>query len=120
MIDLLKLIHGPFPSFTHSLAILFYEAALTIEFFYLFRLSLKNLVYIGLRSVDPYERLIAKKFNVHLYGMKVSFGDNPIARAGVFSACIQYLCIVSQTMDYKMYEQTLDTSASHTERQDCK
>lgn len=36
------------------------------------RISLKNLVYIGLRSIDPYERLIAKKFNMNLYGMRVS------------------------------------------------
>lgn len=41
-------------------------------FFFLNRVSLKNLVYIGLRSIDPYERLIAKKFNIHLYGMRVS------------------------------------------------
>lgn len=36
------------------------------------RISLKNLVYIGAHSIDPYERLIADKFNIHLYGMRVS------------------------------------------------
>lgn len=36
------------------------------------RICLKNLVYIGSRSIDPYERLVAKKLNIHLYGMRVS------------------------------------------------
>lgn len=38
-----------------------------------FRLSLKNVAYIGLRSVDPLEKVILKKFNVAAYGMDVSF-----------------------------------------------
>lgn len=37
------------------------------------RLSLKNVAYIGLRSVDPMERLIAEKFNIKMLGMDVSF-----------------------------------------------
>lgn len=36
------------------------------------RLSLKNIAYIGLRSVDPMERLIADKFNIKMLGMDVS------------------------------------------------
>lgn len=36
------------------------------------RIPAKNIAYIGLRSVDPYERLIAEKVGVHLYGMRVS------------------------------------------------
>lgn len=34
------------------------------------RLSVSNIVYIGLRAVDPLERLIAKQFNMHCYGMR--------------------------------------------------
>lgn len=49
-----------------------------ISFVFLNRVSLKNLVYIGLRSIDPYERLIAKKFNIHLYGMRVSMNFHEI------------------------------------------
>lgn len=41
-------------------------------FSFLNRLSLRNLAYIGLRSVDPMERLIADKFNVKMFGMRVS------------------------------------------------
>ncbi|XP_058820906.1 arginase, hepatic-like [Topomyia yanbarensis] len=33
-------------------------------------ISIKNLVYIGLRSVDPYERAIIDKFNIHAFGMR--------------------------------------------------
>lgn len=49
---------------------------LLIEYFILMsvcRLSLKNIAYIGLRSVDPMERLIAEKFNIKMLGMDVSF-----------------------------------------------
>lgn len=41
-------------------------------YFVVHRIGFKHLVYIGCRSIDPYERFIAKKFNVHLYGMRVS------------------------------------------------
>lgn len=34
------------------------------------RLSVSNIVYIGLRAVDPLERVIAKQFNMHCYGMR--------------------------------------------------
>ncbi|KAJ6636363.1 Arginase-1 [Pseudolycoriella hygida] len=34
------------------------------------KLSLKDIVYIGLRSIDPLEKLIMSKFNVHAYGME--------------------------------------------------
>lgn len=40
--------------------------------FVCFRLSLQNLAYFGLRSVDPMERLIADKFNIKIFGMRVS------------------------------------------------
>ncbi|KAL9707684.1 hypothetical protein quinque_011202 [Culex quinquefasciatus] len=33
-------------------------------------ISIKNMVYIGLRSVDPYERLIIEKFGIHAFGMR--------------------------------------------------
>lgn len=55
---------------------LFCPFNLLIEYFILFdficRLSLKNIAYIGLRSVDPMERLIAEKFNIKMLGMDVS------------------------------------------------
>lgn len=35
-----------------------------------FRLSLKNLVYIGLRSIDPMEKLIIEKFGAHAYTIR--------------------------------------------------
>jgi len=34
------------------------------------KLSLKNVAYIGLRSVDPMEKLIAEKFNIKMLGME--------------------------------------------------
>nr|XP_029729328.1 arginase, hepatic-like [Aedes albopictus] len=33
-------------------------------------ISIKNMVYIGLRSVDPYERVIIEKFGIHAFGMR--------------------------------------------------
>ncbi|XP_055639653.1 arginase, hepatic [Toxorhynchites rutilus septentrionalis] len=33
-------------------------------------ISVKNLVYIGLRSVDSYERVIIEKFGIHAFGMR--------------------------------------------------
>lgn len=42
-------------------------------YLHIFRLSLKNVAYIGLRQVDPMERLIAEKFNVKMLGMDVSY-----------------------------------------------
>lgn len=36
-----------------------------------YRPSVKDFVYIGLRSVDPYEKLIINDYNIHYYGMKV-------------------------------------------------
>lgn len=39
---------------------------------YFCRLSLKNIAYIGLRSVDPMERFIADKFNIKMLGIDVS------------------------------------------------
>lgn len=35
-----------------------------------YRLSLKNVVYIGLRSVDPMERHIAEQHDMLIYGME--------------------------------------------------
>lgn len=43
-----------------------------VLFNFFFRLSLKDIVYIGLRSIDPLEKLIMSKFNVNAYGMEVS------------------------------------------------
>ncbi|XP_055595716.1 arginase, hepatic [Uranotaenia lowii] len=33
-------------------------------------ISIKNVVYIGLRAVDPYERMIIEKFGIHAFGMR--------------------------------------------------
>ncbi|XP_058447030.1 arginase, hepatic [Malaya genurostris] len=33
-------------------------------------ISIKNLVYIGLRSVDPFERAIIDKYNIHAFGVR--------------------------------------------------
>lgn len=33
-------------------------------------LSIKNVAYIGLRSIDPYERLVIEKFHITAFGME--------------------------------------------------
>lgn len=53
-----------------------YARTLKFVLFNFFRLSLKDIVYIGLRSIDPLEKLIMNKFNVHAYGMEVSSTKN--------------------------------------------
>lgn len=35
-----------------------------------FRLSIRNVAYIGLRSVDRYERLVIEKFGITAFGME--------------------------------------------------
>lgn len=34
------------------------------------RLSIRNVAYIGLRSVDRYERLVIEKFGITAFGME--------------------------------------------------
>lgn len=36
----------------------------------IFRLSIRNVAYIGLRSIDQYERLVIEKFGITAYGME--------------------------------------------------
>ena len=36
----------------------------------IFRLSIRNVAYIGLRSVDRYERLVIEKFGITAFGME--------------------------------------------------
>lgn len=35
-----------------------------------FRISIKNFVYIGVRSIDPYEKATIEKFGIQAYGMR--------------------------------------------------
>lgn len=35
-----------------------------------YRLSIRNVAYIGLRSIDRYERLVIEKFGITAYGME--------------------------------------------------
>lgn len=53
-----------------------------ILFFY--RLSIRNVAYIGLRSIDRYERLVIEKFGITAYGME------DIERYGMD---IKWLCV---------------------------
>ena len=43
-----------------------------IQFIFIlhFRLSIRNVAYIGLRSVDRYERLVLEKFGITAFGME--------------------------------------------------
>lgn len=35
-----------------------------------YRLSIRNVAYIGLREVDSYERLVIEKFGITAFGME--------------------------------------------------
>lgn len=37
---------------------------------FIYRLSIRNVAYIGLRSVDSYERLVIEKFGISAFGME--------------------------------------------------
>lgn len=37
---------------------------------FIYRLSIRNVGYIGLRSVDSYERLVIEKFGISAFGME--------------------------------------------------
>lgn len=39
-------------------------------YIYIYRLSIRNVAYIGLRSVDRYERLVIEKFGISAFGME--------------------------------------------------
>jgi len=38
--------------------------------FLFIRLSIRNVAYIGLRSIDRYERLVIEKFGITAFGME--------------------------------------------------
>lgn len=40
------------------------------QYIYFYRLSIRNVAYIGLRSIDRYERLVIEKFGITAYGME--------------------------------------------------
>lgn len=39
-------------------------------YYFFYRLSIRNVAYIGLRSIDRYERLVIEKFGITAYGME--------------------------------------------------
>lgn len=48
----------------------FHDRYIMCVYIYIYRLSIRNVAYIGLRSVDSYERLVIEKFGISAFGME--------------------------------------------------